>query len=216
MRNHDTLPAGTLSPEADLLRTVRDGDSDAFERFFASYRGPVYRVALSLLHDPMAADEVVSDVFMRAYAARGSLDPERSPLPWLHRVAVNVAISRLRTRRRGEASFDHLDGGIEPPDPRPSDVERRETAIALARCLSELSPETRSVIVLRYVLGLTIREISESTHAAPSTVRDRIRNGLRQLRESLLADVDDDRVRDRASLVSSPAPITIVASGRLP
>src|SRR5215216_3809206 len=85
--------------DAELLRRVQADELDAFEEFFARYRTPIYRTAYGLTGDPQAAEEILQDTFARAYQRRSLLRTDVSPLPWLHRVAVNLCYSRLSRRR---------------------------------------------------------------------------------------------------------------------
>ena len=92
--------ARQLDPEeAMLLRRIRADDLDAFEAFFTRYRGPVYATAYAVLGDRHAAEEVLQDTFAKAYQWRRRLHPDASPLPWLHRVALNFSYTRLGRRR---------------------------------------------------------------------------------------------------------------------
>ncbi len=87
---------------------------------FDRYRVPVYRAALALTGDPGASEEVLLDTFGRAYTHRRRLRTDVSPLPWLHKVALNLCYSRLGRRRlRSEPVTDIVaerlvDGGARP------------------------------------------------------------------------------------------------------
>ena len=76
-----------------------EDDVDAFSILFERHRVSVYRAALALTGDPGASEEVVMDTFRRAYIHRHRLRTDVSPLPWLHRVALNLCYSRLGRRR---------------------------------------------------------------------------------------------------------------------
>ena len=93
-------PARPFDPaEEALLLRIRSDDLDAFEDFFVRYRGPVFATAYAVLGDRHAAEEVLQDTFAKAYEWRRRLHPDASPLPWLHRVALNFSYSRLGRRR---------------------------------------------------------------------------------------------------------------------
>ena len=88
----------TQQPDG-LIARMRAGDPDAFEEFFATYKRPVYITALAITRDPFLAEEILQDCFVKAYRARHRLRTDRSPLPWLHRVATNLCYSRIARRR---------------------------------------------------------------------------------------------------------------------
>jgi DNA-directed RNA polymerase specialized sigma24 family protein len=88
----------TQQPDG-LIARMRAGDPDAFEEFFTTYKRPVYITALAITRDPFLAEEILQDCFVKAYRARHRLRTDRSPLPWLHRVATNLCYSRIARRR---------------------------------------------------------------------------------------------------------------------
>lgn len=202
-----TDPAGDIDPTPDasvLVDAMRSGGEAAFEAFYRAFEPPIFRTALGLLHDRMTAEEVVCDTFLRAYAARDRLDPGRSPLPWLQRVAVNLALSALRRRRAASpAGWDH-DG--ERRDGTAAEVEAPTSdpdgSLALRRGLERLPLGLRVPIVLRYLLEASVDEVAAMTGLPARTVRYRLRSGLRRLREEL-AD-EPDAVPDDAA--AAPAP----------
>ena len=80
-------------------------DVEAFAALFERHRVSVYRAALALTGDPGASEEVVMDTFGRAYTHRRRLRTDVSPLPWLHKVALNLCYSRLARRRLRRIAF---------------------------------------------------------------------------------------------------------------
>src|SRR5512133_2996232 len=94
--NGETVPApGSAAPDTDLIRRMADEDDvDAFAILFERHRVSVYRAALALTGDHGASEEVVMDTFRRAYTHRRRLRTDISPLPWLHKVALNLCYSR--------------------------------------------------------------------------------------------------------------------------
>ena len=172
---------------ATLLAGMRDGDPAAFESFFHQYQRVVFATALGLVGERATAEEIVCDVFLRAYASRASLDPARSPVPWLQRVTVNLAISHLRRRRFVTAPIDDLLHGALPRS-TPGPLERRETELYVESCLARLPVPLRAALALRYLLDLSIAEIASILDESPSTVKHRIRSGLTRLRDEIAAE----------------------------
>ncbi len=181
---HTEIPA--------LLEGMRDGDPAAFEAFFHRYQRLVFATALGLVRDRATAEEIVCDVFLRAYGSRASLDPVRSPVPWLQRVTVNLAISHLRRRRFTTSPIDDLVHGALPRH-SPGPLERRETELFVESCLARLPVTLRAVLSLRYLLDLSVIEIADLLDEPPSTVKHRIRSGLARLRDDLAAAEIEER-----------------------
>jgi len=79
---------------------MQHDDLAAFEAFFLRHRGQVYRAAYGLTGDSLLAEEVLQETFTRAHQHRGTLRTDVSPLPWLHRVALNLCYDALGRKRR--------------------------------------------------------------------------------------------------------------------
>ncbi len=184
--------ARQLDPEeAMLLRRIRADDLDAFEAFFTRYRGPVYASAYAVLGDRHAAEEVLQDTFAKAYQWRRRLHPDASPLPWLHRVALNFSYTRLGRRRLPwEPISEAVARLLRDREAGPADKAEREELRSIVRDgIASLPPKHRGVIVLFYLHGRSINETAEILGIRPGTVKSRLHFGLRTLRLHL----EDDR-----------------------
>lgn len=184
-------PARQLEPEEeDLLRRIRADDLDAFEAFFTRYRGAVYATAYAVLGDRQAAEEVLQDTFAKAHEWRHRLRPEVSPLPWLHRVALNFSYSRHGRRRLPwEPISEAVARLVRDREAEPAEsVERAELRAIVRDGISALPPKQRGVIVLFYLHGRSINETAEILGIRPGTVKSRLHFGLRGLRSRLEGD----------------------------
>jgi RNA polymerase sigma-70 factor (ECF subfamily) len=184
----EPLTAARLA-DAALLRRVQADDLDAFEAFFERYRGLIHRTAYGLTGDVGAAEEVLQDTFIRAYRHRASLRPDVSPVPWLHRVALNLCYSRLGRRRLeiepiGEAAAELRDGALEPPE----HAEREELRQSIRIGVAALPPKHQSVVVLYYLHGMSLQETSDALGIALGTVKSRLHYALHALRGHLAAE----------------------------
>lgn len=191
--NGDTAPAHARSQpsDADLIRRMaEDDDVDAFALLFERYRVPVYRAALALTGDPCASEEVLMDTFGRAYVHRRRLRTDISPLPWLHKVALNLCYSRLGRRRLPSEPVTELvaerlvDGGA-PPEASAEWGELREI---LREGIAGLGDKHRAVVVLYYLDGRSLQETADLLQLPVGTVKSRLHHALRDLRERLQAD----------------------------
>jgi RNA polymerase sigma-70 factor, ECF subfamily len=130
----------------DLMCGLRDGDEASFARFYRRYEAAVHRTAVALLRDPMAAQDVVLETFARAHRARARLDPARSPLPWLQRVAINLARTELQRRSRGATALPEPDEAVwpDPGQTHEAAALASEQAAALALAIVGLPEPQRS------------------------------------------------------------------------
>jgi RNA polymerase sigma factor (sigma-70 family) len=163
---------------------------DAFEAFFNRHRTLIYRTAYGLTGDRHAAEEVLQDTFARAYRHRLTLMTDVSPVPWLHRVALNLCYSRLDRRRvRAEPIADsHVaylrDAGIEPAER----AEQRELRGIVRDGIAALPPKHQSVVVLYYLHGMSLQETASFLDVRLGTVKSRLHYALRSLRAHLEGD----------------------------
>lgn len=158
-----------------------------FEAFYKRHRAFVFRTAFGLTGDREFAEEVLQDTFVRAYRYRAKLLDDRSPLPWLNRVALNLCYSAHGRRRVPASSMDDAtsqglrDHGIQPAEY----AEQQELNRWVRDGLAALAPKHRSVIVLYYLDGLSLQETSTALGVRLGTVKSRLHYALRALRRQL-------------------------------
>jgi RNA polymerase sigma-70 factor (ECF subfamily) len=163
---------------------------DAFEEFFVRYRMPIYRTAYGLTGDPQAAEEILQDTFARAHQRRSTLRTDVSPLPWLHKVALNLCYSRLSRRRPRsepieESSAQYLPDGAAAPAERAEQTELRQI---IREGVAGLPDKHRSVVVAYYLHGLSLQETAALLDVRLGTVKSRLHYALRALRTGLEGD----------------------------
>ena len=176
--------------EAVLLERMQADDLDAFEAFFLRYRAPIYRTAYGLTGDAQAAEEILQDTFARAYQRRHILRPDVSPLPWLHRVALNLCYSRLGRRRLpSEPMGDTVIGLVRDLAAEPAEhAEQQELRRIVRDGVARLPPKHQSVVILYYLHGLSLQETAELLGVRLGTVKSRLHYALRGLRTRLEGD----------------------------
>jgi RNA polymerase sigma-70 factor (ECF subfamily) len=168
--------------ERQLIAAAQQGSERALEALFRRHWAPTHRAAFLIVRDASAAEDIVQEAFLSAFAALDRFDRRRPFAPWLHRIAVNRAIdwTRARRLRREVAVSDDL------LDSLPSEPEREAAdAGALRPLLGELSPDHRAVIVLRYLLDYTPGEIGRMLELPRGTVNSRLRRALDRLSERI-------------------------------
>jgi len=168
--------------DAALIARMRAGDQSAMADLYDRYSGVVYGVALRVLANTTAAEDVVQEIFLQLWRNPQSFDAERGRLaPWLAVIARNRAIYHLR-KRPLEDDIDEL------PISTGVDLESdsaQKLAIDKVRGVLEHPPaEQRKALELAYFEGMTHTEIAGKTGEPLGTVKTRIRTGLLALRKA--------------------------------
>lgn len=158
------------------MRAARNGDGDAAAALFRRYWSSAWRTAFALGGRRALADDVASDAFERVFAALDRFDDRRPFSPWLHRIVANRALDVLRAERRlsSEEVPESVDFEAD------LGVADRELLVAVAK----LSLERRVVVLLRYGVGMTPKEIAAALELPVGTVNSRLARSLEQLRAS--------------------------------
>ena len=183
-------PVAAADPEArqrerETVLRAQAGDMSAFEELYRSHLGRVYALCYRMAGDATLAEELAQDVFVRAWQRLGTFRGDSAFGSWLHPLAVNVALSERRTRRRRTARFVATD------DPaafeRPPDRSRApDPGFDLEKALATLPPGAKAVFVLHDVEGYRHDEIAEMTGVATGTSKAQLHRARRLLREALL------------------------------
>ena len=169
--------------ERKLVRDAQQGDLVAFERLYRENERKVFGLCLRLSSDFALAEELTQEVFVRAWRKLGSFRGESAFSTWLYPLAVNVALSERRSRRRRDARLVATDdpAGLE----RAPGVPRPEAGFDLQKAMAGLPPGARAVFVLHDVEGRTHEEIAAMLDLAPGTSKAQLFRARRLLREAL-------------------------------
>jgi RNA polymerase sigma-70 factor (ECF subfamily) len=153
---------------------MNDPDTTVLPRLYTEHAGALWRYALRLTGDRAHAEDVVQETLLRAWQHPHLADDnQRSPRPWLFRVARNLIIDEHRSARvRHEVRSRDGSEDVEPCGPDEADAALDRLLINDA--LNQLSPEHRAVIRRSYHQGLTITQIAHDLHIADGTVKSRL------------------------------------------
>lgn len=183
----------TGSPETSgdldgLLRQVAGGNAEAFAAVYDLTKSRVFGLVVRVLRDAGYSEETTQEIYLEVWRSASGYDPARgSALSWLLTMAHRRAIDRVRAEQAGTQRESRY--GAANLDPA-SDVVS-DSAIAgderrrVADCLDALTDAQRQCIELAYYGGLTYSEVSQRLAANLSTIKSRIRDGLRGLRNCL-------------------------------
>lgn len=168
---------------AGLAARARAGDMAAFETLYRRYAGRVYAVCLRILADRGAAEECTQDAFVRAGAALGQFRGDSRFDTWLTRIAINVALQRLKQERRHLRLVQADDMNLIENQPAPGATP--ESGIDLERLIATLPPAARAVFVLYAIEGYSHEEIACMTGIAEGTCKAHVHRA-RQLLQARL------------------------------
>jgi len=173
--------------ENDLIKRAQRGDKHAYEELVYAYQGIAFRTAYLLAGDGADAEEAAQDGFVKAWRALGRFRDGAPFRPWLLQIVANEARNRRRSAGRRahlavRAATEHASGDAAPsPEVALLSAEQRE---ALLAAVNELPEDQRTVITLRYFLGLSEQEVAETLALPTGTVKSRTSRALERLRES--------------------------------
>jgi RNA polymerase sigma-70 factor (ECF subfamily) len=174
--------------ERGLVRAVQAGDRAAFRAIYEHYQDRIFNLIYYSIGDRAAAQDVLQIAFLKAYRGLAGFRFESSLGTWIYRIAINEC--QNQNRRHGyehvpiEAVLgtgEDMDTGALPDELHLTD-ERREI---IREALLSLSPHLRTVIVLRYLEGLSYKEIASVLECSAGTVASRLSRALCQLEERL-------------------------------
>lgn len=185
-----------MKDDALLIDETLQGDSAAFGQLVSRYQDRLYNSLVHLLGSADGAQDAVQDAFVQAYVKLESFERASTFYTWLYRIAFNMAISRRR-RQRPTASIEQARElvGEEPADRTPAPGERleqQERAAQVRAALDRLSPEHRSILVLREIEGCAYEQIAEVLDVPVGTIRSRLHRARQQLREQLKDVLQED------------------------
>lgn len=174
------------------MLAYRGGDTAAFAVLFRRRKGRLYRYLLRQCGDAGLAGELFQAIWLRLIRAHQRYRPQARFIPYLYRLAHQVLMDHYRHRPAGlPASYGQApEAGLEPiPAETQTDVlsASRQQLERLLQLLGALPEAQREVFLLREEAGLSLEEIARVTGAGPDTVRDRLRQATRFLRQGMRA-----------------------------
>jgi len=174
----------------DLVAAVARGDEQACRLLMERHLPRMVALARRMLGNRADAEDVAQEVFLRVWTHAERWQPGRAQFgTWLHRVATNLCLDRLRKRRP-----ENIDDIPEPVsgDPRPDEnLERRELAERVEAALQALPERQRLAIVLSHFQGLSNIEAAEILEVSVEAVESLLGRARRQLRATLATERDE-------------------------
>ncbi|MGH9684053.1 MAG: RNA polymerase sigma factor [Candidatus Acidiferrales bacterium] len=187
-------------PEAEAIRLAQQGDAAAFERIYRLHNRRVYSLCLRMVGNTAEAEDLTQEAFLQLFRKISTFRGESAFSTWLHRLAVNVVLMRLRKKSAIEMSLEE----VTEPDEE-SDGPRRDFGgpdlrlsgsvdrLNLQRAVEQLPPGYKTVFVLHDVQGYEHNEIATIMHCSIGNSKSQLHKARMRIRELL-----HETLRDRA------------------
>lgn len=183
--------------EAELVALARAGDTQAFDGLVALHQERVFALAYRITGNRDDAADAQQETFVRAWRSMGRFRGDAAFSTWLHRITVNVCVSRRGRARPFETSEElrlERSAASGEEDPVADCVVRSELASVIRRILGAMPAHHRVVLALREIEGRPFEEIAQILGCSPQSVRVRASKARRMLRERLEPFVREDDV----------------------
>lgn len=177
--------------EQSLIARLRARDLEALGELFQHLGGAMSTLARSMLRDAAEADDVVEDALMRIHRAAPGFRGERGLRTWSLRIVANLCRDHLRRRKFSAGPPEELPPlqqlglSVDPVAEWDGAIDQRVLAEALEKAIGGLAPDHREAVVMRYRLGLTEAEMSETLGVPAGTVKSRLSRAMMVLRDAL-------------------------------
>jgi len=190
--------------EAEAIRLAQQGDAGAFEHIYRLHSRRVYAVCLRMVGNTAEAEDLTQDAFLQLYRKIGTFRGESAFSTWLHRLAVNVVLMKLRKKTLPATS---LEESTDPEDE--SSGPRREIGapdllltgsidrVHLQRAIEQLPPGYRQVFVLHDVQGFEHNEIAGLMECSIGNSKSQLHKARMRLRELLQETLRDQARQER-------------------
>lgn len=177
-----SVPNGADTSDLSLVRRVQKGDKSAFDALVLKYQHKVLKLVQRYVRDPVEAEDVAQDAFIKAYRALPGFRGDSAFYTWLYRIAINTAKNALVSSGRRPASYDLEGDGNGPdltqrlrdPDTPEGLLLTDEIRATVNRAIDALPEDLRTAIVLRELEGLSYEDIARTMDCPVGTVRSRI------------------------------------------
>jgi RNA polymerase sigma-70 factor, ECF subfamily len=186
------LPLDVLD-ETTLVARLRAGDDDAFELMVRTYGGRLLAVARRFVRDEDDARDVLQTAYLSAFRALNEFEGNCQLSTWLHRIVVNTALMRLRSRRRKpeesietllpafQADGHHVEQFADWSMPADRLLEQKETRAVVRACIEQLPGNYRDVLMLRDIEELSTLEAAKALSITQTAVKVRLHRARQAL-----------------------------------
>lgn len=177
--------------EAEAIEKAKQGDADSFEGLYSLHKRRVYSLCLRMTGNTAEAEDLTQEAFLQLYRKIASFRGESAFSTWLHRLAVNVVLMRLRKKGLPQVSLEETLEPQQEGGPR-RDIGTRDNVLAgsidrisLERAIEDLPPGYRTVFVLHDIEGYEHNEIAEMLGCSIGNSKSQLHKARMKLRDLL-------------------------------
>jgi RNA polymerase sigma-70 factor (ECF subfamily) len=178
--------AQTASDEV-LVARIASGDRFAMQVLYGRHHVRVFRFALRFVRNEQTAEDLITEVFLDVWRQAGRFEGRSAVSTWLLAITRFKALSALRKRKDAELDDETATSIEDTSDDPEVAVQKKDTAEALKKCLTALSPDHREIIDLVYYHEKSVEEVAEIVGIPENTVKTRLFYARKKLAELLTA-----------------------------
>lgn len=182
------MPVESTQTDEEIASLVQGGNREAYGILVERYEQRLLRYCRSLLFDHSDIEDIVQEIFIKAYQNIKSFDPERKFSPWLYRIAHNESVNHGKRKTRSLTDYFDLEVFL-PFAPSKENIEKDFDRLKLSEevevALKQIDEKYREPLVLYFLEQLTYQEIADILHIPINTVGIRIMRGKTKLKELL-------------------------------
>jgi RNA polymerase sigma-70 factor, ECF subfamily len=189
--NQEMQTTSASSGDADLIARAQNGEEKAFEAIFHAHKRKIYYLCLRMIGNAAEAEELTQEAFMQVFRKIGTFRGESSFATWLHRVAINVVLMRLRKKRPNEIPIESADEAEKSERP-PKEFGAPDVQLTglvdrvwLERAVARLPKGCRQVFLLHDVLGCEHNEIAAMLDRTVGNSKSQLHKARMRLRKLL-------------------------------
>ncbi len=171
----------TTDTDIVLMQQVKKGDEVALRELIDRYRGRLYRLALSLLTDRSAADDVVQETFIRLWTRARRYNPRHTVATWLYTICVRRCYDELRRRRRHREAVEQMEQSVVTA----GSMDGEQVLALLQQAMATLPAKQRIVYQLREIECLDAESTAEALRMTVDQVKANLWNARNTVREKL-------------------------------
>ena len=211
--NQENHPVSASLRDAELIARAQNGEESAFEALFHAYKRRIYLLCLRMIGNAAEAEELMQEAFLQLFRKIKTFRGEAAFSTWLHRVAMNISLMRLRKRKLKNISME--DGDDHDKEDRPerqygsADLSLKGLVdrVSLEVAIAKLPQGYKRVFELHDVLGYEHNEIAEMLGFSVGNSKSQLHKARLRLRKLLGAgfrkNAHDDNSQDRETVAQS-------------
>ena len=181
----------SMISDAELVKRAQDGEASAAGELYDRHQPAIYRYIRLRVGQRELAEDLTGETFVRLVAALPDYEQGETPLrAWLYRVAHNLIVDHYRRQNgRETVPLFLVEGESERMNRTDTLVDKRLTIARLKEGLEEIDPVQREVVVLRFIMGLPLKEVAHTLDKSVAAVKSLQHRGLAALRVVLHQEV---------------------------